>query len=77
MSFVYLFLALCMIVYVQSTPLDDYVKKLDLTHKYEEIDSRKGRGYTIYTLNMTSQKWLDGEHFAYNVNVICVFLSFL
>ena len=59
-----------MVVRVQSTPLDDYVKKLDLAHKYDEIDSRKGRGYTVYTLNMTSQKWIDGEYFAYNVSFL-------
>ncbi|KAL4239703.1 hypothetical protein ACF0H5_000507 [Mactra antiquata] len=40
-----------------ATPLDDYVYKADPTYKYEIIDTTEGPGYTLYTINMTSQTW--------------------
>ncbi|XP_045213280.2 autocrine proliferation repressor protein A-like [Mercenaria mercenaria] len=39
------------------TPLDDYVNKPDPTYNYEIIDTFQGPGYTLYTINMTSQTW--------------------
>ena len=54
--FVLFFCALC-----GCTPLDDYVDKPDSTYKYQELDTViEEDGFTIYYLNMTSQKWLTG-----------------
>ncbi|KAK3090862.1 hypothetical protein FSP39_015299 [Pinctada imbricata] len=44
---------------VRPTPLDDYVNAPDPHYSYTEIASSRGPGYTLYTLNLTSQKWLD------------------
>ncbi|KAL3877581.1 hypothetical protein ACJMK2_035277 [Sinanodonta woodiana] len=41
------------------TPLDDYVYAPDDHYSYQEIASFKGPDYTMYTYNMTSQKWKD------------------
>ncbi len=43
-----------------ATPLDDYVKAPDPHYKYELIKVYELEGYTLYVLNLTSQKWLDG-----------------
>ncbi|KAK3579247.1 hypothetical protein CHS0354_033324 [Potamilus streckersoni] len=43
----------------QSTPLDDYVNAPDDHYIYQEIASFRGPDYTMYTYNMTSQKWKD------------------
>ena len=43
------------------TPLDDYVNMPDPHYKYELIKTYVMPGYKLYILNMTSQKWLDGE----------------
>lgn len=45
---------------VGATPLDDYVNRLDDTYKYDVIDVDKKFGYTMYTVNMTSQTWKQG-----------------
>lgn len=42
---------------MRATPLDDYVHREDPHYKYSEIGSYRGPEYTMYTLNMTSQKW--------------------
>ncbi|XP_048760078.1 autocrine proliferation repressor protein A-like isoform X1 [Ostrea edulis] len=42
---------------LQATPLDDYVHRPDPFYKYSEIGSYRGPEYTMYILNMTSQKW--------------------
>jgi hypothetical protein len=44
----------------EATPLDDYVSKPDPSYSYHEISAVKGVGYTLYTLNMTSQTWKTG-----------------
>ena len=44
-----------------ATPLDDYVNRFDPFYKYEKIAEVRGPGYTLYTLNMTSQKWKTGK----------------
>ncbi|XP_077980688.1 autocrine proliferation repressor protein A-like [Glandiceps talaboti] len=55
---------LCLVGFtlVISTPLDDYVNKPDAHYKYTILTDRTVRvpnSYTVYVLNMTSQKWLD------------------
>jgi PhoPQ-activated pathogenicity-related protein len=40
------------------TPLDDYVNKPDDHFSYYLYNTSKGVGFTAYTINMTSQKWL-------------------
>ncbi|XP_061192028.1 autocrine proliferation repressor protein A-like [Saccostrea echinata] len=45
------------VVFLQATPLDDYVHRPDSYYKYTEIGSYRGPEYTMYILNMTSQKW--------------------
>ncbi|XP_071129143.1 autocrine proliferation repressor protein A-like [Mytilus edulis] len=37
--------------------LDDYVYRNDPYYKFEEIGKESGPGYTMYMINMTSQKW--------------------
>ncbi|XP_064605796.1 autocrine proliferation repressor protein A-like [Liolophura sinensis] len=44
-----------------STPLDDYVNKPDPHYSYKLIDTFRGPDYTLYTLNMTSQKWKSDD----------------
>lgn len=44
---------------VKSTPLDDYVNAPDPHFQYELIKTYPEQGYTVYVLNVTSQKWLD------------------
>ena len=43
-----------------ATPLDDYVNRYDPHYSYQKIDEARGPGYTMYTINMTSQKWKTG-----------------
>ena len=40
--------------------LDDYVFREDPTYHFEEIGKESGPGYTLYVINMTSQKWKSG-----------------
>jgi hypothetical protein len=51
------------IYFSNATPLDDYVYKPDDHYRYEIIKQYTMDGYTLYVLNMTSQKWLDGKHY--------------
>jgi hypothetical protein len=45
-----------------ATPLDDYVNKFDPNYEFKIINyTFKGEGYTLYCLNMTSQKWLSSK----------------
>lgn len=46
---------------MRATPLDDYVHREDPHYQYSEIGSYRGPEYTMYTLNMTSQKWKTGR----------------
>lgn len=46
----------------QSTPLDDYVHAPDSHNNYTLIQTYELPDYTIYILNFTSQKWLDGKY---------------
>ena len=45
-----------------ATPLDDYVNKPDPTYKYTILSKHKGVGYTLYTINMTSQTWKPSKY---------------
>ncbi|XP_072027742.1 autocrine proliferation repressor protein A-like [Amphiura filiformis] len=48
-------------VFVVSTPLDDYVNMPDPHYNYTVLTNHTVRiagSYTVYTINMTSQKWL-------------------
>ncbi len=57
-------LAISISLYVSNaTPLDDYVFKPDDHYRYEIMRTYKMDGYTLFALNMTSQKWLDGKHY--------------
>ena len=49
------------IAIVNSTPLDDYVKKPDPVYGFNLIKTYDQQTYTVYVLNFTSQKWYDGE----------------
>ena len=46
--------------FAQQTPLDDYVKAPDPHYNYTLLKTYRIEGYTLYILNLTSQKWLDG-----------------
>ena len=56
-----LFLALSMLGLAIGTPLDDYVNKPDSHYQYSVIQTYKLSTSMTYVLNMTSQKWYDGE----------------
>ena len=62
-------------MHVQSTPLDDYVNKYDPHYEWKMVNwTFKGDGYTMYCINMTSQKWLtenDTDHpiWYHNINI--------
>ena len=43
----------------EATPLDDYVNQPDSHYKWDLIQTYDNDSFTIYILNMTSQKWLD------------------
>ena len=45
------------------SPLQDYVDRADPNYKYEVLKNLTYRGpdFTLYILNMTSQKWFDGK----------------
>ena len=56
-------LLVCMVAELTgATPLDDYVNRYDPHYSYKKIDEFRGLGYTLYTINMTSQKWKTGEY---------------
>jgi PhoPQ-activated pathogenicity-related protein len=70
-SLLYVISALVALTAVSATPLDDYVwtpdaaygwKDMGLDHTYK--GKIEGRGYTVYTLNMTSQRWLSDSDFS-------------
>ncbi|XP_052266498.1 autocrine proliferation repressor protein A-like isoform X2 [Dreissena polymorpha] len=42
---------------ILATPLDDYVYRKDPAYKYDVIKMYQMEGYTLYILNLTSQKW--------------------
>ena len=48
---------------VEATPLDDYVNKPDSNYKWFLVKAYSMTGYSVYVLNVTSQKWLDRDDF--------------
>lgn len=44
-----------------STPLDDYVNTPDSTFGWKRLQTYPRPTYTVYVLNMTSQKWMDSK----------------
>lgn len=58
----YIICALCVVLIAESmqTPLDDYVNTPDPHYTYKLVKAYSETGYTLYILNMTSQKWQDG-----------------
>lgn len=43
------------------TPLDDYVNAPDLSFSWRRLQTYPYSTYTLYVLNMTSQRWFDGK----------------
>lgn len=50
-----------------ATPLDDYVNAPDSHYSYRLVKAYSETGYTLYILNMTSQKWQDGNFYLYRL----------
>ncbi len=44
-----------------ATPLDDYVNTPDPMFSWKRLETYRLPTYTLYILNMTSQKWGDGK----------------
>lgn len=44
-----------------SAPLDDYVNTPDPNFSWRRLQTYPQASYTLYVLNMTSQKWFDGK----------------
>lgn len=55
--------ALLLVANGSGTPLDDYVKAPDPHFAWTVILTYNQPDYTLYILNFTSQKWLDGKSF--------------
>lgn len=75
MKFFFAFICL-LISLVNSTPLDDYVKSPDPYYKYELLQSYKQEGCELFILNLTSQKWLDGNSYEYKKTLLSTFDRF-
>ena len=43
------------------TPLDEYVQGDDGYYSYNYLNNYTYLGATVYMVNMTSQKWMDGQ----------------
>jgi len=54
-----LFFVACVLTLVQCTPLDDYVNAPDASYKYEVTRVIQKDGFRMYTVNITSQTWLN------------------
>jgi len=59
------------------TPLDDYVNAPDPSFTWKLIQTYPFPTYTVYILNMTSQKWLDGIILATKTVFQCFVFSFI
>lgn len=60
---------------LRATPLDDYVHRKDPHYQYSEIGSYRGPEYTMYILNMTSQKWKTGRFRLFTKCIIFFFFK--
>lgn len=56
-----IFIGLLFIGTIESTPLDDYVHADDPHFAWTVIRTYDQPDYTLYILNFTSQKWLNGK----------------
>ena len=59
----------------RATPLDDYVNTPDPMFSWQRLETYSQTSHTLYILNMTSQKWLDGKYSIFG-NIQSVNLSF-
>ena len=53
------------------TPLDEYCKRDDGVFGYDALDVFEEDGATVYTFNMTSQLWMDGQSFSIIIIIVC------
>lgn len=63
-SFLFVGIFICSSVLISqndATPLDDYVNTPDPHYAWSVIKTYEQPDYTLYILNFTSQKWLDGS----------------
>lgn len=47
---------------INGTPLDDYVNEPDDNYKYEILKMVEFVDYKLFYINMTSQKWQNGNY---------------
>ncbi len=45
----------------EATPLDDYVNAPDPVFSWKRLQTYPQSTYTLYVLNLTSQRWFDGR----------------
>lgn len=57
---IYIFHLLFLKIFVDSTPLDDFVNSFDPYYSFDVIQQYKLDQSRMYVINMTSQKWLNG-----------------
>ncbi len=48
-----------------ATPLDDYVNTPDSIFSWKRLQTYPQPTYTLFVLNMTSQRWFDGNDMFY------------
>jgi hypothetical protein len=48
-----------------ATPLDDYVNTPDPMFSWKRLQTYPQQTYTLFVLNMTSQRWFDGNDMFY------------
>jgi hypothetical protein len=60
-SFIVVFVVVVVSNSCLATPLDDYVNTPDPMFSWKRLETYRLPTYTLYVLNMTSQKWGDGK----------------
>ena len=60
------------VIVCRSTPLDDYVYAADPHFAWNILIRYDQPDYTLYILNFTSQKWLDGNRFSLIKREACI-----
>jgi hypothetical protein len=60
----YILLFVIFLNQIESTPLDDYVHADNPHFGWEILNIYHESEYTLYILNFTLQKWLDGSLFS-------------
>lgn len=83
-GYFFLFISLVITFKITSgSPLDDYVNAPDPHFRWTQLQMFPYSLYTIYVLNMTSQKWFDGKKCISNHSfilfyyIICFRFSFI